>query len=51
MYGMIQSFNVSVAAAIILAEASRQRVAAGMYDKPTYSDEEYQQRLARWIEK
>lgn len=31
MYGMIQSFNVSVAAAIILSEAARQREAAGMY--------------------
>ncbi len=51
MYGMIQSFNVSVAAAIILAEACRQRVATGMYEKMTYSDEEYQQRLAHWIEK
>ncbi len=51
MYGMIQSFNVSVAAAILLAEASRQRVAAGMYDRPTYSEEEYQERLARWIAK
>lgn len=51
MYGMIQSFNVSVAAAIILAEASRQRVAAGMYARPTYSDEEYAARLALWLEK
>ncbi len=51
MYGMIQSFNVSVAAAIILSEASRQRVAAGMYEQPTYSAEEYQERLARWIAK
>ena len=51
MYGMIQSFNVSVAAAVILSEASRQRVAAGMYEKPTYTEEEYQTRLAQWIEK
>ena len=34
MYGMIQSFNVSVAAALILAEASRQLAAAGLYDRP-----------------
>ena len=32
MYGMIQSFNVSVASAIILSEACRQREAAGFYD-------------------
>ncbi len=32
MYGMVQSLNVSVATAIILYEAQRQRVSAGMYD-------------------
>ena len=51
MYGMIQSFNVSVAAAILLSEASRQRVEAGKYDAPTYDEEEYQQRLEQWLEK
>lgn len=51
MYGMIQSFNVSVAAAIILSEASRQRVAAGMYARPTYSEDEYAARLGVWLEK
>lgn len=51
MYGMIQSLNVSVAAAVILAEASRQRVLAGMYDRPTYSGEELEARIAAWTEK
>ncbi|GFM33524.1 TrmH family RNA methyltransferase [Desulfovibrio subterraneus] len=51
MYGMIQSFNVSVAAAVILSEASRQRRLAGKYDAPTYSEEEYASILARWAEK
>lgn len=51
MYGMIQSFNVSVAAAIILAEASRQRVEAGMYARPSYNEEEYTARLAAWLDK
>ncbi len=51
MYGMIQSFNVSVAAAIILYEASRQRVAAGMYTRPTYSETEYAERLSLWLDK
>lgn len=51
MYGMIQSFNVSVAAAVLLSEASRQRVLAGMYDQPTYDEEEYAAKLAKWIEK
>lgn len=51
MFGMIQSFNVSVAAALMLAEASRQRREAGMYDSMTWTDEEYAERLALWLEK
>lgn len=51
MRGMIQSFNVSVAAAVILAEAARQREAAGMYDAPTYEPDEYARRLEAWLEK
>ncbi|WP_135228869.1 tRNA (guanosine(18)-2'-O)-methyltransferase TrmH [Deinococcus fonticola] len=34
MFGMVQSLNVSVAAATILFEAQRQRLAAGMYAAP-----------------
>ncbi|MDR3175786.1 MAG: tRNA methyltransferase [Desulfovibrio sp.] len=48
MYGMIQSFNVSVAAALLLAEASRQRKAAGLYDRPTYSEQELAALYAEW---
>ena len=33
MVGMVQSLNVSVAAALVLYEAQRQRQVAGMYDK------------------
>ena len=51
MYGMIQSFNVSVAAALILAEASRQRELAGMYAVPRFGEEELQARLEDWIER
>ena len=51
MYGMIQSFNVSVAAAILLAEASRQRKAAGMYDSPSYDPEELDDLYSAWIVK
>lgn len=51
MYGMIQSFNVSVAAAIILAEAARQRKQAGMYAASAYPEEELQKRLADWIKR
>ena len=51
MYGMIQSFNVSVAAAIILAEAARQREAAGMYATPRFEEATLATRLGEWLEK
>ncbi|MDR2051755.1 MAG: RNA methyltransferase [Deltaproteobacteria bacterium] len=51
MYGMIQSFNVSVAAALILYEASRQRAAAGLYDRPSCSGEELAALSALWAQK
>lgn len=51
MFGMIQSFNVSVAAALILSEASRQREIAGMYASPRYAPEELERRLEDWIER
>ncbi|MDR3361993.1 MAG: RNA methyltransferase [Desulfovibrio sp.] len=51
MYGMIQSFNVSVAAALLLGEASRQKKAAGQYARPTYSAEELAAMYTEWIEK
>ena len=51
MRGMIQSFNVSVAAAVILAEASRQRDAAGYYGKARYEEAEFAARLGKWLEK
>ena len=35
MVGMVQSLNVSVAAAVTLYEAQRQRQEAGMYDSPS----------------
>lgn len=48
MMGMVESFNVSVACAIILAEAQRQRLAAGQYDKPRLDKQSYQRLLFRW---
>ena len=51
MYGMIQSFNVSVAAAIILAEAARQRKQAGMYEESAYAEEELRARLNDWVKR
>jgi tRNA (guanosine-2'-O-)-methyltransferase len=48
MMGMVESFNVSVAAAIILAEAQLQRQCAGCYDKVGLSQEAYKATFFRW---
>lgn len=49
MLGMIQSLNVSVATAVILFEAQRQRLAAGLYDEPRVAREELEARAADWL--
>ncbi len=49
MLGMVQSLNVSVAAAVILFEAQRQRLAAGKYDHPSLSAEELRELALRWL--
>jgi tRNA (guanosine-2'-O-)-methyltransferase len=51
MMGMAQSLNVSVATAIILYEAQRQRFEAGMYDKRQLSNEEYEKILEQIVYK
>ena len=48
MVGMVESLNVSVAAAIILNEAQYQRKRAGFYDQTRLSDSEYQRLFFRW---
>ena len=48
MYGMSQSLNVSVANAVILYEAQRQRVNKGMYDKPQLPPEIIEKTLKKW---
>lgn len=48
MLGMIDSLNVSVAAAMILFEAQRQRLQAGKYNEQQLSNEEYQRILFEW---
>ncbi len=35
---MVESLNVSVAAAVILFEAQRQRIEAGLYSRPGLSE-------------
>ena len=48
MHGMVESFNVSVAAAIILMEAERQRRDAGFYDRPRLDAESYRRLFFEW---
>ena len=48
MLGMVQSLNVSVAAAVILFEAQRQRLQAGFYDQPRLDPALYQQKVFEW---
>jgi tRNA (guanosine-2'-O-)-methyltransferase len=50
-YGMIQSLNISVACAISVFEAGRQRLAAKMYDKPQFTDAEYNHLQEEWLMK
>jgi tRNA (guanosine-2'-O-)-methyltransferase len=51
MKGMVESVNVSVASAICLFEAMRQRRAAGLYEKPQLSGELMRSELESWIKK
>ena len=51
MYGMVQSLNVSVSAAIIIYEALRQRKSSGMYDTPNYSLKEIEDLIIDWRKK
>ena len=48
MYGMSQSLNASVATAVILYEAQRQRQMAGMYDKPQLKEEVIEETIKKW---
>jgi tRNA (guanosine-2'-O-)-methyltransferase len=48
MAGMGASLNVSVAAALVLFEAQRQRAAAGFYDQPRLDPDELAATLFEW---
>jgi tRNA (guanosine-2'-O-)-methyltransferase len=50
MMGMVESFNVSVAGAIILAEARRQRENAGFYDSCRLDNDQYKTLLFEWMQ-
>jgi tRNA (guanosine-2'-O-)-methyltransferase len=51
MFGMVQSLNVSVAAAIILYEAARQRIMKGKYEVSQMSDNELEKLVDQWCRK
>jgi tRNA (guanosine-2'-O-)-methyltransferase len=51
MMGMVESLNVSVATAVCLFEAMRQRRAKGMYDQPQFSATELQAKRMEWLKK
>lgn len=48
MEGMVASLNVSVAAALILFEAQRQRSAAGLYESSRLDPELFERTLFEW---
>jgi tRNA (guanosine-2'-O-)-methyltransferase len=49
MVGMVQSLNVSVACAVCLYEAFRQRLAAGAYDTPKLGEDELMVLAEDWL--
>ena len=51
MMGMVQSLNISVACAVSLYEALRQRRAAGVYDRPRLPEAELEERLITWLQR
>ncbi|HEU5424519.1 MAG TPA: RNA methyltransferase [Nitrolancea sp.] len=51
MMGMVQSLNISVACAVSLYEALRQRRLAGAYAAPKLGQGELDARLTRWLER
>ena len=50
MVGMIQSLNISVACAVSLYEAMRQRLAEGAYANPKFSSEDLRKLFDKWVE-
>ena len=49
LYGMVESLNVSVAAAVVLYEAARQRQAGGYYDNRRINDEAFDRLRFEWL--
>jgi tRNA (guanosine-2'-O-)-methyltransferase len=49
MQGMVQSLNISVAAAVTLYEAMRQRMLKGLYTQANENPELLEQRITDWL--
>jgi len=49
MFGMVQSLNLSVSVGIILAEAVKQRMAAGFFKSPRLTEEESTNLFNQWL--
>jgi len=51
MMGMVESLNISVACAVTLYEALRQRLLAGHYAEPQLSDSQLQDLTQKWLDR
>jgi len=51
MFGMVQSLNVSVSAAITIYEALRQRSIKGLYDNSELASKELKKLTAEWVKR
>lgn len=51
MMGMVESLNISVACAVTLYEALRQRTAAGMYETPRLAETELEMLREEWLQR
>lgn len=51
MMGMVRSLNISVACAVSLYEALRQRRASGGYDCPTLPPDQIEAQLRNWLDR
>lgn len=49
--GMVESLNISVACAVSLYEAFRQRNSKGMYDKPQITGQMFEEIFQKWLQK
>jgi len=50
-FGMIQSLNISVACAVTVYEAFRQRNVAGLYDKCNFDDASFDCIIKEWTKR